>query len=153
MTAEQLATITATGGQLGVAEKDLKAFTTTIAKMSVAFDMSADESADAMAKLANVYAIPINEIDKLGDAINELSNNSPAKAEQIVKVLGRIGGTAKDFGLTQNAATALSSAFISLGKPAEVAGTAINGMLTKLATADKGGKKFQEALSMLGVLS
>lgn len=151
MTAEQLATITATGGQLGVAEKDLKAFTTTIAKMSVAFDMSADESADAMAKLANVYAIPINEIDKLGDAINELSNNNPAKAEQIVKVLGRIGGTAKDFGLTQNAATALSSAFISLGKPAEVAGTAINGMLTKLATADKGGKKFQEALSIIGI--
>lgn len=151
MTAEELATITAAGGQLGVAEEDLKDFTTTIAKMSVAFDMSAEESGDAMAKLANVYKIPISEIGNLGDAINELSNSSPAKASDIVSTLGRIGGVAKQFGLTQNAAAALSNSFISLGKAPEVAGTAINGMLTKLMTADKGGAKFQAALQQIGV--
>lgn len=151
MTAEELAAITASGGQLGVAEQDLKAFTTTIAKMSVAFDMSAEDSGDAMAKLANVYKIPINEIGNLGDAINELSNSSPAKASDIVRTLGRIGGVAKQFGLTENAAAALANSFISLGKPPEVAGTAINGMLTKLMTADKGGKKFQEALDAMGL--
>lgn len=151
MTAEELAAIAASGGQLGVAEKDLKAFTTTIAKMSVAFDMSAEESGDAMAKLANVYQIPIAEIGKLGDAINELSNNSPAKARDIVNALGRVGGVAKQFGLTENAAASLSNAFISLGKRPEVAGTAINGMLTKLMTADKAGDKFQDALKQVGI--
>lgn len=151
MSAEELAAITASGGQLGVAEKDLKAFTTTIAKMSVAFDMSAQESGDAMAKLANVYKIPIGEIGKLGDAINELSNSSPAKASDIVNTLGRIGGVAKQFGLTENAAAALSSSFISLGKSPEVASTAINGMLTKLMTADKGGKAFKSALKEVGI--
>lgn len=151
MTSEELAAITASGGQLGVAEEDLKEFTTTIAKMSVAFDMSAEDSGDAMAKLANVYKIPIKEIGKLGDAINELSNSSPAKASDIVSTLGRIGGVAKQFGLTENAAAALANSFISLGKAPEVAGTAINGMLTKLMTADKGGKKFQAALASVGV--
>lgn len=151
MTAEELAAITASGGQLGVAEKDLKAFTTTIAKMSVAFDMSAQDSGDAMAKLANVYKIPISEISKLGDAINDLSNSSPAKASDIVNTLGRIGGTAKQFGLTENAAASLSSTFISLGKTPEVAGTAINGMLTKLMTAEKGGKAFQSSLKKMGL--
>ncbi|MGX2951457.1 phage tail tape measure protein, partial [Ursidibacter sp. B-7004-1] len=151
MTAEELAAITASGGQLGVAEEDLKDFTTTIAKMSVAFDMSAQESGDAMAKLANVYKIPIGEIGKLGDAINELSNSSPAKASDIVNTLGRIGGVSKQFGLTENAAAALANSFISLGKAPEVAGTAINGMLTKLMTADKGGKKFQAALKSMGL--
>lgn len=151
MTSEELAAITASGGQLGVAEEDLKEFTTTIAKMSVAFDMSAEDSGDAMAKLANVYKIPIKEIGKLGDAINELSNSSPAKASDIVSTLGRIGGVAKQFGLTENAAAALANSFISLGKAPEVAGTAINGMLTKLMTADKGGKKFQAALASMGV--
>ena len=151
MTAEELAAITASGGQLGVAEEDLKDFTTTIAKMSVAFDMSAEESGDAMAKLANVYKIPIKDIGNLGDAINELSNSSPAKASDIVSTLGRIGGVAKQFGLTENAAAALSNSFISLGKAPEVAGTAINGMLTKLMTADKGGKKFQAALKSMGL--
>ena len=151
MSAEELAAITASGGQLGVAEADLKDFTTTIAKMSVAFDMSANESGDAMAKLANVYKIPISEIGNLGDAINELSNSSPAKASDIVNTLGRIGGTAKQFGLTENAAAALSNSFISLGKSPEVAGTAINGMLTKLMTAEKGGKEFQAALKSMGL--
>lgn len=151
MTAEELAAITASGGQLGVAEEDLKDFTTTIAKMSVAFDMSAEDSGDAMAKLANVYKIPIKDIGNLGDAINELSNSSPAKASDIVSTLGRIGGVAKQFGLTENAAAALSNSFISLGKAPEVAGTAINGMLTKLMTADKGGKKFQDALKSMGL--
>lgn len=151
MTAEELAAITASGGQLGVAEADLKDFTTTIAKMSVAFDMSAQDSGDAMAKLANVYKIPIKDIGNLGDAINELSNSSPAKASDIVSTLGRIGGVAKQFGLTENAAAALSNSFVSLGKTPEVAGTAINGMLTKLMTADKGGKKFQAALKSMGL--
>lgn len=151
MTATELAQITAAGGQLGIAEQDLKEFTTTIAKMSVAFDMSADESGDAMAKLANVYKIPISNIGNLGDAINELSNSSPAKASDIVNTLGRVGGVAKAFGLTENAAAALSNSFISLGKAPEVAGTAINGMLTKLMTADKGGKKFQAALQQVGI--
>lgn len=146
LTSNELAQITASGGQLGVAEADLKDFTTTIAKMSTAFDMSADVSGDAMAKIANVYKIPIKQIGNLGDAINHLSNESPAKASDIVNTLGRVGGVAKQFGLTENGATALSNTFISLGKTPEVAGTAINGMLTKLMTADKGGKKFQRAL-------
>lgn len=150
LTAEQLAQIAASGGQLGVAREDIKGFVEEIAKMSVAFDMSTEESGDAMAKLANVYKIPIKEIGSLGDAINDLSNSSPAKASEIVATLGRIGGVAKQFGLTANGATALGGAFIALGKRPEVAGTAINGMLTRLMTADKQGKQFQETLEQMG---
>ena len=150
MAKEELAQIAASGGQLGVAEKDLKSFTETIAKMGVAIDMPAEQAGDSMAKLANVYQIPIAQIGKLGDAINHLSNSSPAKASDIVNALGRVGGVAKQFGLTELQAASLSNAFISLGKTPEVAGTAINGMLTKLMTADKQGKKFQAVLEGMG---
>ena len=150
MAKEELAQIAASGGQLGVAEKDLKSFTETIAKMGVAFDMPAEQAGDSMAKLANVYKIPIAQIGKLGDAINHLSNSSPAKASDIVNALGRVGGVAKQFGLTELQTASLSNAFISLRKTPEVAGTAINGMLTKLMTADKQGKKFQTVLEGMG---
>ncbi|ASP16731.1 phage tail tape measure protein, TP901 family [Neisseria sp. oral taxon 020 str. F0370] len=149
----ELAKITASGGQLGVARKDLLKFTETIAKMSVAFDMAADQAGDSMAKLANVYQIPIDQIGKLGDAVNHLSNSSPAKAGDIINTLGRVGGVAKQFGLTEIQTTSLSNAFISLGKTPEIAGTAINGMLTKLMTADKQGAKFQQALKNMGMES
>ena len=150
MAGKELAAIAASGGQLGIARQDIAGFTETVAKMSVAFDMSADAAGDSMAKLANVYQIPIDQIGKLGDAINHLSNSSPAKASDIVTTLGRVGGVAKQFGLTEMQTASLANAFISLGKPPEVAGTAINGMLTKLQTADKQGAKFQAALQAMG---
>nr|DAI55548.1 MAG TPA: minor tail protein [Caudoviricetes sp.] len=153
MSKEELAGIAASGGQLGIAEKDLKSFTTTIAKMGVAFDMSAEQAGDSMAKLANIYKIPISQIDKLGDAVNQLSNSSPAKAADIVNTLGRVGGVAKQFGLTELQTASLSNAFIALGRSPEVAGTSINGMLTKLMTADKQGAKFQKALKNMGLES
>lgn len=153
MAGTELAKITASGGQLGVARKDLPKFTETIAKMSVAFDMAADQAGDSMAKLANVYQIPIDQIGKLGDAVNHLSNSSPAKAGDIINTLGRVGGVAKQFGLTEIQTTSLSNAFISLDKTPEIAGTAINGMLTKLMTADKQGAKFQKALKNMGMES
>ena len=153
MAGAELAKITASGGQLGVARKDLPKFTETIAKMSVAFDMAADQAGDSMAKLANVYQIPIDQIGKLGDAVNHLSNSSPAKAGDIINTLGRVGGVAKQFGLTEIQTASLSNAFISLGKTPEIAGTAINGMLTKLMTADKQGAKFQKTLKNMGLES
>lgn len=151
MAGRELAAIAASGGQLGIARQDIAGFTETVAKMSVAFDMSAEQAGDSMAKLANVYQIPIAQIDRLGDAINHLSNSSPAKASDIVNTLGRVGGVAKQFGLTELQAASLSNTFISLGKAPEVAGTAINGMLTKLMTADKQGKDFQNALKGMGL--
>jgi hypothetical protein len=63
----------------------------------------------------------------------------------------RIGSTSKQFGLSAANSAALADAFIALGKPPEVAGTAINSMLTKLMTADKGSAAFKRALSAIGM--
>ncbi|MEZ7502288.1 phage tail tape measure protein [Psychrobacter sp. Arc29] len=148
---EELAAVTASGGQLGVAEKDLLSFTETVAKMAIAFDMSADDAGDAMAKLANVFEIPISEISKLGDAINTLSNNSPAKAAEIVNAMSRVGGLAKQFGLTEDATAALTSTFVALGKPAEIAASAVNSMLITFSTLDMASKSQLIGFEKLGV--
>jgi phage-related tail protein len=72
ISAEGLAQITTAGGQLGVKEKDLATFTDTVAKMSTAFDMLPDEAGQAMAQLSNVFQIPMQNMNILGDAINHL---------------------------------------------------------------------------------
>jgi len=147
----ELAAIAAAGGQLGVAATKLPIFIQTVGKMSTAFDMSAEDSGNAAAKLSNVYGIPIEKISELGDAVNHLSDNTAAKAPEMVQALLRVGGTAKQFGLSAENTAALADAFISLGKPPEVAGTAINAMLNKLNTADRQSKKFTEGLDALGL--
>ncbi|WP_341814004.1 phage tail tape measure protein [Wolbachia endosymbiont (group B) of Dendrolimus pini] len=151
LSAAELAQITASGGQLGIAAKDLAIFTDTVAKMATAFDMSAEEAGEAIAKLSNIYQIEIGEMANIGDAINHISDNTAAKAKEIVPTLNRIGGTARQFGLTAVEAGALASSFISLGKAPEKAGTAINAMLSKLQTASKQGGNFQKAFQVLKI--
>ncbi len=90
-------------------------------------------------------------MESLGDAINHLSDNTAAKASDIVRAMGRVGGTAKQFGLSAVQTAALTDAFIALGKPPEVAGTAINAMLMKMQTVSKQNAKFGAGLRAIGV--
>ncbi|MDR0666873.1 MAG: phage tail tape measure protein [Campylobacteraceae bacterium] len=151
LAAAELAQITASGGQMGIAADQLMEFTEVVAKMKTAFDMSADDASRSMATIMNVYSLGIKEAKELGDAMNTVSNTVGVKARDVTEVMARIGGNAKVFGLTSEQAAALSSTFLSLGKSPQIAGTAINSMLSKLATADTQGKDFQDTLESIGL--
>lgn len=153
LSSEAVADIAAQGGQLGIPIEQLGAFTEMAGKMSIAFGISADEAAESAAQLANVFGISMVDVEALGDAINTLGNNTAATEPDIVNAMVRIGGTSKQFGLAEEQAAALTAAFIALGKTPEVAATAINGLLTKLQTAQVQGKGFQEALDGIGLSS
>ncbi|WNL34069.1 phage tail tape measure protein [Arcobacter cryaerophilus gv. pseudocryaerophilus] len=146
-----LAEIVAAGGQLGITKDKLLDFTQVTAKMSTAFDMSTAEAGESSATLMNIFGLSVSGISSLGDALNHLSDNSASKAKDLVNVLARVGGTSKVFGITAEQTASLASAFLAMGKPAEVTGTAINALLQKLGTADKQGDKFQSALSQMGL--
>lgn len=150
LSASELATITASGGQLGIAKENLLEFTKTAAKMGVAFDMSADEAGDSMGKMMNIFNMDIKAVSSLGDAINHLSDNSASKAKEIVEVLKRIGGTAKTIGLSAKEASSLASAFISLGKTPELAATSADTLMKTLGNL-KIDDKTKEAFSSLGL--
>ena len=149
--ASGLAEIAAAGGEQGIQLLDLPGFVDTVAKMSTAFDMGTSQAGESIGKLANIYNIPINQIGALGDAVNFLSNNTNSKASEIVDVLSRVGGIAGQMGITVNQTAALSAAMLSLGQPAEIAGTSINAMLLKLNTARNQSADFISALSGIGL--
>ncbi|MBR9984183.1 MAG: phage tail tape measure protein [Wolbachia endosymbiont of Homalodisca vitripennis] len=150
LSAAELAQIAASGGQLGIDKNDLIKFTTVVAKMTTAFDMSAEEAGNAIAKISNVYGIKVDGMENVGNIINHLSDNTAAKAKEMVLTLNRIGGNAKQFGLEIDQASSLASAFISLGKQPEKAATAINNFLSKLQTAREQSPEFHDALDEMG---
>ncbi|MDX5526393.1 MAG: phage tail tape measure protein [Wolbachia endosymbiont of Andrena nigroaenea] len=150
LSAAELAQIAASGGQLGIEKEDLLEFTTIVAKMTTAFDMSAEEAGNAIAKISNVYGIKVDGMENVGNIINHLSDNTAAKAKEMVLTLNRIGGNAKQFGLEIDQASSLASAFISLGKQPEKAATAINNFLSKLQTAREQSPEFHDALDEMG---
>lgn len=136
MTADQLALIAAAAGQSGIAEKDLKTFTEQAAKMGVAFDITAEESGEMMAKWQSGMGLSLEKTYALADAVNYLSNSNAAQAKQIGEVLKRYGPLGKLSGLTETHIAAFASTVIASGAGAEEAATGIKAFMRAMG---KGG--------------
>ncbi|MCD7875777.1 MAG: phage tail tape measure protein [Cloacibacillus porcorum] len=151
MAGGDLTRITAAAGQTGIKGRAaLLDFTTTAAKMGVAFDITADEAGKAMAEIKNGCKISQPEVTSLGDAINHLSNNTAADAPKLVEYMRRVGSIGKLAGISSEKIAALGTAFIATGTAPEVAARASNDLIMKLSSVTKQSKNIREAFQALG---
>jgi TP901 family phage tail tape measure protein len=150
MSAEGLARIAAAAGQAGIAESELLRFTEDAAKMSVAFDISAEEAGSAMTGLRTNFKLNQDGVISLGDSFNHLANNMDVTAGELVNYSNRVGGTASIYGFTGQQVGALGAAFVAMKTPAEVGARATNSLLMKLGNAGDAGGKAEDAFERLG---
>jgi TP901 family phage tail tape measure protein len=142
----ELANIAAVAGQLGITgQKNILDFTETAAKMSTAFDMSAESVAIAAAKLANIYDIPISQVSNLGSAINVLGNTTAASESQIMAFSMALGPAGQQLGFAATEVISLGASMISMGMDASNAGTRLNRAFTMI------GQNLDELSSFMGV--
>lgn len=151
LTTNNLAEMVAAGARMGVAKDELVDFTRTAATMAFAFDLPAEDLAEKMGKISGLYKIPIPAISGLADTINYLDDNAISKGGDIVDYLTRVGGVAGAVKITGQEMAALGSTLLTLGERTETASTATNAMMQKFAAADKGTKKFKEAMKEIGL--
>lgn len=149
-TADQLSEIAAAGAKIGTAKPELEKFVVMVGQIGTAFGMTAEQAGTAIATLQTIFGTTLDQTMAVADGINALNNNLGVAESAIVEVLVRSGGMAKQFGMTAEQTAALSASFLKLGKSPEVAGTAINALLGKLATATSQGEDFQNALISMG---
>ncbi|ECO2767025.1 phage tail tape measure protein, partial [Campylobacter jejuni] len=123
----------------------------TATAMGVAFEMSANEAGEAIGGLMANLQTDVKGIKDLGDSINYLADKGSSDAKNIVNIVSRIGGMGNLIGLQRENMAALAATLDEVKIPAEVAGTAISSMFTKLSTADTLGAKAEEAFSQLGL--
>lgn len=147
----ELADMVAAGARMGIAKDQLIDFTKTSAMMASAFELPAGELAMQMGKIADLFKIPITNISELADAINYLDDETKSTAPGLIDFLTRTGGVAGSIKITGKEMAALGSTLLSLGERSETAGTAVNAMVQKFAAADKGTKKFKQAMSEIGM--
>lgn len=152
MATTEIAALVEGGARMGIQGKDnLLAFAATAANAATAFELPADSLAENLARIADLYKLPIKDISQLGDAINYLDDNARSKGGDIIDVLQRAAGSAATAGMSYKDAAALGSTFLSLGSTAETAGTATNAMIRELSNASIQPKRFQEGLKALGL--
>ncbi|MEE9657095.1 phage tail tape measure protein [Kluyvera ascorbata] len=128
-------------------KRDLLAFASTAAKAATAFELPADELAEGLGKIAQLYKVPTRNIEQLGDALNYLDDNAMSKGGDIINVLQRMGGVADRLDFRK--AAALGSTFLSLGAAPEIAASASNVMVRELSIATMQSKRFFEGMDLL----
>lgn len=151
MSAEGIAQIVAAGGQASIPRAELKAFATDAVKMGIAFDQTAEQSGDMMAKWRTSFKLTQPEVVALADKINYLSNTGPANAQQISDIVTRIGPLGEIAGLASGQIAAMGATLAGVGVPSEVAATGMKNFmlaLTKGASATKAQKGAFKALRL-----
>ena len=151
MTAEGLGRIVAAGGQSGIAREDLTAFAEAAAKMGVAFDITADQAGDMMAKWRTAFKMNQGDVEALADKINYLGNTTAASATLISDVVTRIGPLGEVGGVASGEIAALGASMVGSGIQSEVAATGIKNMILAMSSGESATNSQKEAFARLGM--
>lgn len=151
MAADGIAAIVAAAGQSGLAVDELLPFAEMAAKVGVAWEVSADNAGEALAKLKTALGMSVAETGLLADAINHLGNNIAASAPDILDVVRRVGAQASQFGLSAEQAAAFGAAMVGAGAESEVAATSFRNMGRALTRGASATKRQSAAYKTLGL--
>lgn len=144
MAADDIAKIVAAGGQAGIARQDLMQFAEDAVKMGVAFDITAEQAGDMMAKWRSAFKLNQQDVVALADKINYLGNTTAASAPLISDVVTRIGPLGEIGGVASGEIAALGASMIATGVQSDVAATGIKNLILGM-TAGEGATKSQAA--------
>ena len=150
VTQEGLSAIIAEGARNGIAKDELFNFAESAAKMSVAFDMTADEAGASMMKWRTTMNLSQDQAVNLANAVNYVGDNMATTAKDITEVLVRQGAVITNAGLDEVQAASLSAAVLSGSASTEIAATATKNLLLSLTAGDSASSGQKDALMTLG---
>ena len=150
MSAKEIATLVAAAGQAGIEKDGLLEFATAAGKMGVAFDISAEQAGDMMAKWRTSFKMGQSDVNDLADKINYLGNTTAASAPLISDVVTRIGPLGDIGGVASGEIAALGASMVGAGVQSEIAATGIKNLILGMASGTGATKQQAAAFAALG---
>lgn len=150
-THEEIAGVAEAAGQLGIKTQDVVSFTKTMIDMGESTNLSAEDAATAIAKIANITGLTSDEYQRFGSSVVALGNNFATTESDIVSMANRLAASGTLAGLTNQEILGLATAMSSVGIEAEAGGTAMTQTLSAIESAvAAGGEDLQKFATVAG---
>lgn len=148
---EEIAGVAEAAGQLGIKTQDVVSFTKTMIDMGESTNLSAEDAATAIAKIANITGLTSDEYQRFGSSVVALGNNFATTESDIVSMANRLAASGTLAGLTNQEILGLATAMSSVGIEAEAGGTAMTQTLSAIESAvAAGGEDLQKFAIVAG---
>ena len=149
--ATELARIAELGGQLGVSAGGISAFAETVAQLTATTNLSAEQAAMDLARIAKVTGETEDNFEMMGSVIVELGNNFATTESEITHFANRISGMAKMYDMTSASIFGWSAAMSSLGIRAEMGGSAFMKFAERVEKAVATGEDLEKWAKIAGI--
>ena len=131
----EIANVAEVAVQLGIKSQDVVSFTKTMIDLGESTNLSAEDAATAIAKLANITGMSSDEYERFGSSVVALGNNFATTESDIVQMATRLASAGTLAGLTETEILGLATAMSSVGIESEAGGTAMTQTLNSMENA------------------